>query len=226
MPTIDTIAGKRICHNERFSIPRIPLVLIFLNFQQNYQIMTPQVPLKPILTEIPDTEIVALCNEEETIQLAEETLEAWEQMRRGGKKLMRMYPVRVRGYCPGPRVHVGPSGHKAQNCSAVHTSTSSETGPPLWRELRSFYGQAPAVVEIYIFVELAYTMQSTNVKPFYKPYEPEESTDTNCSGEHEECISYNQHIPEVQNSRYWLCDLKLGEKVAGSIEEWAKRLGT
>ncbi|KAK8668998.1 hypothetical protein V6N13_106441 [Hibiscus sabdariffa] len=187
MPTIDTIAGKRICHNERFSIPRIPLVLIFLNFQQNYQIMTPQVPLKPILTEIPDTEIVALCNEEETIQLAEETLEAWEQMRRGGKKLMRMYPVRVRGYCPGPRVHVGPSGHKAQNCSAVHTSTSSETD---------------------------------------KPYEPEESTDTNCSGEHEECISYNQHIPEVQNSRYWLCDLKLGEKVAGSIEEWAKRLGT
>ncbi|KAG4136312.1 hypothetical protein ERO13_D08G273500v2 [Gossypium hirsutum] len=193
--------GKRIRHDERFSIPRLPAVVElciqagvdlpeFPTKRRRKPIIrigksefvdadeselpdpVPEPPLKPILTEIPDTEIVAPRDEEETIQLAEETLEAWEQMRRGAKKLMRMYPVRVCGYCP--EVHVGPSGHKAQNCGAhKHQQRNGQhgwqsavlddlippryvwhvpdvNGPPLQRELRSFYGQAPAVVEICV----------------------------------------------------------------------------
>ncbi|OMO90884.1 hypothetical protein COLO4_18814 [Corchorus olitorius] len=191
--------GKRIRHEERFSIPRVPAV-VELCIQAGVDIPefptkrrrkpiirigkrefidadeselpdpVPEEPLKPILTEIPDTEIVAPRDEEETILIAEETLQAWEQMRRGAKKLMKMYHVRVCGYCP--EVHVGPTGHKAQNCGAhKHQQRNGRhgwqsavlddlippryvwhvpdvNGPPLQRELRSFYGQAPAVVEI------------------------------------------------------------------------------
>ncbi|KAJ0030038.1 hypothetical protein Pint_14394 [Pistacia integerrima] len=132
----------------------------------------PPVPLKPILTEIPDSEIVAPSDKEEIVLLAEETLQAWEKMRTGALKLMKMYQVRVCGYCP--EVHVGPSGHKAQNCGAFkHQQWNGQhgwqaavlddlippryvwhvpdvNGPPLQRELRSFYGQAPAVVEICV----------------------------------------------------------------------------
>ncbi|XP_007011910.2 PREDICTED: APO protein 2, chloroplastic [Theobroma cacao] len=193
--------GKRIRHDERFSIPRIPAVVElciqagvnlpeFPTKRRRKTIIrigkrefidadeselpdpVPEVPLKAILTEIPDPEVVAPCDEEETILLAEETLQAWEQMRRGAKKLMRMYPVRVCGYCP--EVHVGPSGHKAQNCGAhKHQQRNGQhgwqaavlddlippryvwhvpdvKGLPLQRELRSFYGQAPAVVEICV----------------------------------------------------------------------------
>lgn len=124
------------------------------------------------MTEIPDSEIVAPSDEEETTLLAEETLRAWDQMRRGAKKLMKMYLVRVCGYCP--EVHVGPSGHKAQNCGAFkHQQRNGQhgwqaavlndlippryvwhvpdvNGPPMERELRNFYGQAPAVVEMCI----------------------------------------------------------------------------
>ncbi|XP_039018322.1 APO protein 2, chloroplastic-like isoform X2 [Hibiscus syriacus] len=193
--------GKRIRHDERFSIPRIPAV-VELSIQAGVDVPeyptkrrrkpiiwigksefvdadeselpdpVPEVPLKPLLTEIPDPEVVAPCDEDEIIRLAVETLEAWEQMRRGAKKLMRMYPVRVCGYCP--EVHVGPSGHKAQNCGAhKHQQRNGQhgwqaavlddlippryvwhlpeaKGPPLRRELRSFYGQAPAVVEICV----------------------------------------------------------------------------
>ncbi|XVF48406.1 hypothetical protein PTKIN_Ptkin03bG0187500 [Pterospermum kingtungense] len=193
--------GKRIRHDERFSIPRVPAV-VELCIQAGVDIPefptkrrrkpvirigkkefidadeselpdpVPEAPLKPLLTEIPDSEIVAPCDEEETILLAEETLQAWEQMRKGAKKLMRMYPVRVCGYCP--EVHVGTSGHKAQNCGAhKHQQRNGQhgwqaavlddlippryvwhvpdvKGPPLQRELRSFYGQAPAVVEMCV----------------------------------------------------------------------------
>lgn len=193
--------GRRISHEARFSIPRIPAV-VELCIQAGVEIpelptkrrrkpiirigkkefvnadeselpdITPEDPVKPLLTEIPNSEIVAPSNEEETVNLAEETLEAWEQMRRGAKRLMRMYPVRVCGYCP--EIHVGPQGHKAQNCGAhKHQQRNGQhgwqaavlddlipprfvwhvpdvNGPPLQRELREFYGQAPAVVEICI----------------------------------------------------------------------------
>ncbi|RZC69791.1 hypothetical protein C5167_032923 [Papaver somniferum] len=121
---------------------------------------------------LPDSEIQSPSNAEELALLSEETVEAWDKMRQGAKKLMRKYLVRVCGYCP--EVHVGPSGHKAQNCGAYkHQQRNGQhgwqaatlddlippryvwhvpdvRGPPLQRELRNFYGQAPAVVEICV----------------------------------------------------------------------------
>ncbi|CAN8301477.1 unnamed protein product [Cochlearia groenlandica] len=191
--------GKRIRHDERFSIPRIPAI-VELCIQGGVEIPEfptkrrrkpiirigksefvdadetelpdpePQSPPVPLLTELPVSEVIPPSSEEETVSLAEETLHAWEEMRAGTKKLMRMYRVRVCGYCP--EVHVGPTGHKAQNCGAFkHQQRNGQhgwqsavlndlippryvwhvpdvNGPPLQRELRSFYGQAPAVVEI------------------------------------------------------------------------------
>ncbi|XP_062078434.1 APO protein 2, chloroplastic isoform X2 [Humulus lupulus] len=191
--------GKRIPHDQRFAIPRIP-ALVELCIQAGVDIPDfptkrrrkpiirinksefvdadeselpdpdPKAPKPPILTEIPDFEIVGPSNEEETTLLAEETLQVWEKMRKGAQKLMKLYPVRVCGYCP--ELHIGPSGHKAQNCGAhKHQQRNGQhgwqsaviddlippryvwhvpdvNGPPLQRELRSFYGQGPAVVEM------------------------------------------------------------------------------
>ncbi|XAR66750.1 hypothetical protein NMG60_11013075 [Bertholletia excelsa] len=193
--------GKRISHEQRFSIPRIP-ALIELCIQAGVDL--PEFPTKrrrkpvirigknefidadeselpdpgnkspeiPLLDELPPEKIEVPSNAEETALLAEETLEAWEKMRRGTKRLMKMYPVRVCGYCP--EVHVGPTGHKAQNCgSHKHQQRNGQhgwqaavlddlvlpryvwhvpdlNGPMLKRELRNFYGQAPAVVEICV----------------------------------------------------------------------------
>lgn len=193
--------GKRISHDERFVIPRIP-ALVELCIQAGVDIPefptkrrrkpiirigknefvdadeselpdpVPEASEKQLLTEIPDWEITGPMDEEETTLLAEETLLAWEQMRKGAKKLMQMYRVRVCGYCP--EVEVGPKGHKAQNCGAhKHQQRNGQhgwqsavlddlippryvwhvpdvIGPPLQRELRSFYGQAPAVVEMCV----------------------------------------------------------------------------
>ncbi|KAL2339967.1 hypothetical protein Fmac_007907 [Flemingia macrophylla] len=191
--------GKRIAHEERFSIPRIPAV-VELCIQAGVEIpefptkrrrkpiirigrkefidadesdlpdKVREDPLKPLLAEIPDSEVVAPL-ENEVIPLAEEALQAWERMRKGAKRLMRMYKVRVCGYCP--EVHVGARGHKAQNCGAhKHQQRNGQHGwqsavlddlippryvwhvpdvnVPLERELRNFYGQAPAVVEMCI----------------------------------------------------------------------------
>ncbi|GAV84862.1 APO_RNA-bind domain-containing protein [Cephalotus follicularis] len=193
--------GKRITHEDRFSIPRIPAV-VELCIQAGVEI--PEFPTKRrrkpiirisksefidadeselpdpvpetserlIVTEIHNSEIVAPSDEEGIILLAEETLMAWEQMRKGAKKLMRVYSVRVCGYCP--EVHVGPTGHKAQNCGErKHQQRNGQhawqaavlddlippryvwhvpvvNGLPLQRELRNFYGKAPAVVEMCI----------------------------------------------------------------------------
>ncbi|WP_459567174.1 hypothetical protein, partial [Enterobacter hormaechei] len=60
----------------------------------------PQPPPVPLLTELPVSEITPPSSEEETVSLTEETLQPWEEMRAGAKKLMRMYRVRVCGYCP------------------------------------------------------------------------------------------------------------------------------
>lgn len=192
--------GKRIPHEERFSVPRIPAVVElciqagvdlpefptkrrrkpiirignseFVDADENeLPDLDSEAPKEPILTEITN-EVVPPSSAEETVLLAEETLQAWEKMRRGANRLMKMYLVRVCGYCP--EVHVGPSGHKAQNCGAhKHQQRNGQHGwqaavlddlippryvwhvpdlnePLLQRELRNFYGQAPAVVEICV----------------------------------------------------------------------------
>ncbi|KAE8805333.1 APO protein 2, chloroplastic [Hordeum vulgare] len=125
---------------------------------------------EPILEEVPDDEIIPPSSPEETAALAEETLVAWETLRNGALRLMKRYSVRVCGYCP--EVHIGASGHKARNCGAFkHQQRNGQHGwqaavlddliPPryvwhmpesgeLQKELKSFYGQAPAVVELCI----------------------------------------------------------------------------
>ncbi|KAK6122317.1 hypothetical protein DH2020_043937 [Rehmannia glutinosa] len=190
--------GKRIPHEERFSVPRIPAV-VELCIQAGVDLPEyptkrrrkpiirigkkefvdadeselpdpdPEAPKPEILAEILDSEIVPPSSKEDTTLLAEETLQAWEEMREGAKRLMKMYPVRACGYCP--EVHVGPTGHKAQNCGAhKHQQRNGQHGwqaavlddlippkyvwhvpdvnKPLERELRNFYGQAPTVVEL------------------------------------------------------------------------------
>ncbi|KAL7137913.1 hypothetical protein ABFS83_10G127000 [Erythranthe nasuta] len=192
--------GKRIPHEERFSVPRIPAV-VELCIQAGVDLPEyptkrrrkpiirigkrefvdadeselpdpePDSPKPEILSELFDSEITPPSSKEETVLLAEETLEAWEEMRGGAKKLMKLYTVRACGYCP--EVHVGPSGHKAQNCGAhKHQQRNGQHGwqaailddlippkyvwhvpdvnKPLQKELRSFYGQAPAVVELCV----------------------------------------------------------------------------
>lgn len=191
---------KRITHQERFSIPRIPSVVelcvqagvdlsdlptkrrrkpvirvgkkeIIDANEDDLPDLIPE-PAPELLTELPDSEIVPPSNAEETILLAEATLDSWEKMRKGAARLMKKYLVRVCGYCP--EVHVGHSGHKAQNCGAFkHQQRNGQhgwqaavlddlippryvwhvpdvEGPPLQVELRSFYGQAPAVVEMCV----------------------------------------------------------------------------
>ncbi|KAL9264314.1 APO protein 2, chloroplastic-like protein [Drosera capensis] len=204
--------GKRILHAERFSIPRIPAV-VELCIQAGVDI--PEFPAKrrrkpiirisrkefidadeselpdpvpeprpPILSEMPDSAVVVPSSKEEIVLLAEETLQAWETLRQGAKRLMRLYPVRVCGYCP--EIHIGPSGHKAQNCGArKHQQRNGQhgwqaaiiddlippryvwhvpdvNGPPLLSELKNFYGQAPAVVEMC-------TQAGAEIPEQYKP---------------------------------------------------------
>ncbi|XP_021862957.1 APO protein 2, chloroplastic isoform X2 [Spinacia oleracea] len=200
---LDDRLRKRIAHDERFSIPRIPAVVElciqagvnltgyptkrrrkaiirigkseFIDADESHlpdPEPEPENSSVTVLSEIPDAEIVPPSSVEETVLLAEETLIAWERMRQGANKLMKMYPVRVCGYCP--EVHVGSSGHKAQNCGAYkHQQRNGQhgwqravlndlippryvwhvpdvNGPPMKRELRSYYGQAPAVVELCV----------------------------------------------------------------------------
>ncbi|CAM9003536.1 unnamed protein product [Rhodiola kirilowii] len=190
--------GKRMPHYERFSTPRIPAIVelciqagveipefptkrrrkpvIRINKSEfvdadETELPDPE-PFEPptILTELPYSKTVAPSTAEEKVVLAEETLQAWETMRKGAKRLMNMYPVRVCGYCP--EVHIGACGHKAQNCGAFkHQQRNGQhgwqtavldnlippkyvwhvpdvNGPPLHPDLRHFYGKAPVVVEL------------------------------------------------------------------------------
>lgn len=103
---------------------------------------------------------------------AEMTLKAYCNVRDGVRKLMRKYTVKTCGYCS--EVHVGPWGHNVKLCGAFkhqwrdgkhgwqdavvdevippnyvwHVPDSA--GPPPRSSLRSFYGKAPAVVELCV----------------------------------------------------------------------------
>ncbi|KAJ6372519.1 hypothetical protein OIU76_026924 [Salix suchowensis] len=104
--------GKRITHEERFSIPQIPAVME-LCIQAGVHI--PDYPTKRRRKPIIRIGKREFADADES-DLPDPIPEAWEKMRKGSKRLMQMYRVRACGYCP--EVHVGPSGHKAQNCGA------------------------------------------------------------------------------------------------------------
>lgn len=110
----------------------------------------------PLLSEVPS--------------IAQETMDAYRTVRSGVKRLMKSYTVKACGYCS--EVHVGPWGHNAKLCGEFkhqwrdgkhgwQDATPEEVfppnyvwhvrdpkGPPLTGALKSYYGKAPAVVEI------------------------------------------------------------------------------
>ncbi|KAH7296730.1 hypothetical protein KP509_26G036600 [Ceratopteris richardii] len=109
---------------------------------------------------------------EGTKEIADSALRLWEIMRAGAAELMTRYTVRVCGYCP--QVHIGPRGHLIRECQGfkhqwrqgIHgwqMAALDDLIPPnyvwhvqdlekplLLNELRSFYGQAPAIVELCV----------------------------------------------------------------------------
>ncbi|PIN17648.1 hypothetical protein CDL12_09681 [Handroanthus impetiginosus] len=177
--------GKRISHEERFSIPRIsavvelciqagkkkPIICIgkkeFIDADESeLPDPDPEAPKPEILVEIPDSEIVPPSNEQEMALLAEGTLQAWEEMREGSKRLMKMYPVRVCGYCPEVHVDNGRHGWQAAILDDLiplkYVWHVTDVNKPLERELRKFYGQVPAIVELCVQASAAVPEQ-------YKP---------------------------------------------------------
>ncbi|KAG4968378.1 hypothetical protein JHK82_034099 [Glycine max] len=167
--------GKRITHEERFSIPRIPAV-VELRIQASVEI--PEFPTKrrrkPII-RIWRKEFIDADESNLPDKISEGPLKPLlaeiQRVRKGAKRLMRMYNVRVCGYCP--EIHVGAQGLKAKNCEAhKHQQRNGQHGwqsavlddliPPrfVWhvpdvnalleRELRNSYGQAHVEVEMCI----------------------------------------------------------------------------
>lgn len=108
----------------------------------------------------------------EVPKIAQETIDAYEIVRKGVKKLMKKYTVKACGYCS--EVHVGPWGHNAKLCGSFkhqwrdgkhgwQDATLDEVlppnfvwhvrdtnGPPINAALKRYYGKAPAVVEVCV----------------------------------------------------------------------------
>ncbi|CAK8532486.1 unnamed protein product [Lathyrus sativus] len=105
-------------------------------------------------------------------KIAQETINAYQIVRKGVRKLMKKYTVKACGYCS--EVHVGPWGHNAKLCGSFkhqwrdgkhgwQDATIDEVlppnyvwhvrdmnGPPITAALRRYYGKAPAVVEVCV----------------------------------------------------------------------------
>lgn len=103
-------------------------------------------------------------------RVAQETMDAYETVARGLRKLMKKYSIKACGYCP--EVHVGPWGHNAKLCGEFKHQwrdgkhgwqdavidevfppnyvwhVRDPKGPPLRTALKRFYGKVPAVVEV------------------------------------------------------------------------------
>ncbi|KAI5678174.1 hypothetical protein M9H77_09124 [Catharanthus roseus] len=108
--------------------------------------------------------------ESEIPRIARKTINAYEKVKWGVRKLMKKYSVKACGYCS--EVHVGPWGHNAKLCGEFkhqwrdgkhgwQDATVDEVfppnyvwfvrepkGPPLKSSLKRFYGKVPAVVEV------------------------------------------------------------------------------
>lgn len=107
---------------------------------------------------------------EDVSRIAQETMNAYDIVRSGVTKLMRKYTVKACGYCS--EVHVGPWGHNAKLCGEFKHQwrdgkhgwqdavvdevfppnyvwhVRDPKGPPMKTALKSFYGKAPAIVEV------------------------------------------------------------------------------
>lgn len=121
------------------------------------------------------SDVMSQLNVEDAVDLKElgtMTLDFWNDMISGAKKIMEKYKVHTCGYCP--EVQVGPKGHKVRMCKAskhqsrdgLHAWQEATLDdligpnyvwhvrdlkkPALYNNLKRYYGKAPAVVELCI----------------------------------------------------------------------------
>ncbi|KAH9626185.1 hypothetical protein KSS87_015206 [Heliosperma pusillum] len=154
-----------IKHHQRFDFERVPAVIELCH--QAGALMEDSKFRSP--NDTPDFVVDSLSTDD-LIAIGTRTLGAWETLREGVKKLMLVYSVKVCKHCS--EVHVGPSGHMGRLCGvfkfqswqgthfwqkagvddvvpptiAWHRRTQDP--PVLVNEGRSFYGHAPAVVDL------------------------------------------------------------------------------
>ncbi|KAD3336957.1 hypothetical protein E3N88_32477 [Mikania micrantha] len=154
-----------IKHDERFDYNRVPAV-IELSLQAGADPNNAE-ELSPYKFECLGAE--SLSNDDIRL-VGVGTLRAWEAVRSGVQKLLMVYSAKVCKYCS--EVHVGPSGHKARMCGVF--KYEGWRGTHLWKKAqvddlvppkivwfrrpqdpmvlddkwRSFYGHAPAVVDL------------------------------------------------------------------------------
>lgn len=161
---LHTMFQRIIKHDHRFDFDRVSAVLELCSqagaeisdeiLHGHDQILDGRTDIKP----------------EEAVQIAQNTMDAWERLRVGVQKLLMAYPAKVCRHCS--EVHIGPSGHKARLCGVfkhegwrgIHMWKRAEVDdlvplklvwhrrphdPPVLTDGgRGFYGHAPAVVEI------------------------------------------------------------------------------
>lgn len=161
-----------IKHDQRFDLPRVPAILE-LCYQAGVEI--PDEILYSYnresfdsIEEYPGQVATPLGEDIQSIALT--TLDAWENLRMGLRKLLFVYPVKICQCCS--EVHVGPIGHKVRVCGlfkheswrGIHMWKRAEVDdlvlpkmvwhrrpqdpPVLADDGRCFYGHAPAVVEL------------------------------------------------------------------------------
>ncbi|KMZ72272.1 putative APO protein 4, mitochondrial [Zostera marina] len=159
---LDVMFQDIIQHDQRFDFDRVPAVFELCvqagaNFSTNQK-----------TTDIFEGDDNS--NPDYLRSVANTTLDAWEKLRLGVKKLLLVYPAKVCKHCS--EVHVGPSGHRARLCGvfkyqswqAYHFWKRAEVDdlvaprivwhhrpqdpPVLLDSGRSFYGHAPAVIDL------------------------------------------------------------------------------
>ncbi|XP_068657609.1 APO protein 4, mitochondrial-like [Aristolochia californica] len=154
-----------IKHEQRFDFHRVPAVLE-LCCQAGVDIPD-EILYAP--NEMAETSS-ATVSPEELRSVARVTLEAWERLRLGVRKLLFVYPAKACEYCL--EVHVGPSGHRSRlrgvfknECwrgshfwkkAAVDNLVPPKVvwhrrpqDPPVLLDSgRGYYGHAPAVIEL------------------------------------------------------------------------------
>ncbi|GKC82586.1 APO protein 4, mitochondrial, partial [Tanacetum coccineum] len=153
-----------IKHDQQFDYNRIPAI-VELSLQAGADIND-----ESLFTDNLECVGAESLSNDELRLVADGTLKAWEVVRSGVEKLLMVYSAKVCKYCS--EVHVGPSGHKARLCGVF--KYESWRGTHLWKKAqvddlfppkivwfrrpqdpvvlqdkcRSFYGHAPAVVDL------------------------------------------------------------------------------
>ncbi|WOL07789.1 APO protein 4, mitochondrial [Canna indica] len=160
-----------IKHEERFDFPRVPAIME-LCYHAGAEIPD-EVLYNYNLESCHRSKNAGSANVslgEDIMSIAQTTLDAWESLRLGLKRLLLVYPSKVCQHCS--EVHIGPSGHMARLCGIF--KHESWKGPHMWKRAevndlvppkvvwhrrphdpsvlmdsgREFYGHAPAVVEL------------------------------------------------------------------------------